>query len=72
MNVPAVTEVRFLQPRHWWTQRGRLNRTAFPLPQSGQTKPSGHLRRNRSSEHASSFGSIRLNRSADSALGNGN
>ena len=70
MNVPAVTEVCFLQSRHWWTQRGRLSRTAFLLPQSGQTKPSGQRRRNRSSAQASSFGNIRSNWSADIAFGN--
>ena len=72
MNVPAAAEVCFLQSRHWRTQRGRLSRTAFPLPQSGQTKPSGHLRRNRSSAHASSSGNISSNWSADIAFGNSN
>ena len=51
----------FRQSRHWWTQRARLSRTAFRLPQSGQTKPSGQRRRNRSSAPASSFGYIRSN-----------
>ena len=69
MNVPAAAEVCFLQSRHWWTQRGRLSRTAFLLPQSGQTKPSGQRRRKRSSAQASSSGNIRSNRSdaADSS-----
>ena len=61
MNVPAVTEVCFLQSRHWWTQRFRLSRTALLLPQSGQTNPSGQRRRNRSSAHASSSGNMSLN-----------
>ena len=40
MNVPAAAEVCFLQSRHWRTQRGRLSRTAFLLPQNEAVRPS--------------------------------
>ena len=61
MNVPAATEVCFLQSRHWWAQRCPLARTALALPQPGQTKPSGQRRRKKFSAQSSSFGNLSSN-----------